>query len=95
MNGDMRFGQQHHAGNALAGPEGMEVAIDDSGAGGRGSLPQEGIDGTGIAQLAARNAMQVGNQVRAGMAQRRGGHLCPPPPQEPPPELELQLLPER
>ena len=95
MNGDMRFSQQHHAGNPLAGAEGMEVAIDDSGAGGHGSLSQQGIDSVGIAQLVARNAMQVSDQVRAGMTQRRDCHLCPPPPQEPPPEWELQLLPER
>ena len=89
---DVRFGEQHHAGDAAAVSEGVEVREQHRRASLTRGVLQQRLKGGCVLQGRDRHAVQVGQQVNA--ARDVGNrHLWPPELQLPDPDDERQELP--
>lgn len=89
MNGDVRFGQQQHTGNAAAIAEAVEMGEQHLCAGRSRGAGQQCLERRSIAQQVAGHAVQIGQQMRAVRNMGRA-HLCPPELQLPDPDVERQ-----
>ena len=82
----MRFGQQHHAGDALACAKAVEMAVQHLRAGRSGRCAQQAFERGAVAQAFRCDAGQVGQQMDAQGQMRSGRHAYLwLPPLEPPP----------
>jgi hypothetical protein len=79
VDGNMRFGQQHHTRYPLGGAEAMEVTAKHFGAGEFGGPSQQRLQFDATLQQPPRDAVEVSQNMAADSA-GRSAHLWPPPP---------------
>ena len=65
MNRNMRFGEKHHSGHAVARSEAVEVAPENSSAGAQRRSAQQRFERDAVPQQVGSDAVEVGKDMAA------------------------------